>query len=75
MKLSRNTVRVLAVTLIAGSSLFITSCGKNKTTEATNAAAATTAAPIIKETEAPTEPVAEITGAPGSEKETEAAVS
>ena len=50
MKLSRNTVRVLAVTLIAGSSLFITSCGKNKTTEATNAAAATTAAPIIKET-------------------------
>ena len=75
MKLSRNTVRVLAVTLIAGSSLFITSCGKNKTTEATNAAAATTAAPIIKGTEAPTEPVAEITGAPGSEKETEAAVS
>ena len=75
MKLSRNTVRVLAVTLIAGSSLFITSCGKNKTTEATNAAAATTAAPIIKETEAPSEPVAEITDAPGSEKEAEGASS
>ena len=75
MKLSRNTVRVLAVTLIAGSSLFITSCGKNKTTEATNAAAATTAAPIIKETEAPSEPVAEITDAPGSEKEAEASAS
>ncbi|MBQ7535989.1 MAG: DUF4163 domain-containing protein [Stomatobaculum sp.] len=71
MKLSRNTVRVLAVTLIAGSSLFIASCGQKKVTEATNAAAATTAAPIIKETEAPTEPVAEITAPPGTEKEAE----
>ena len=69
MKLSRNAVRVLAVSLIAGSSLLTVSCGKNKTTEATNAAAATTAAPAVKETESVPETAGQITEAPGSETE------
>ncbi len=70
MKFSRKAVRILTVAMIASSAVLMTSCGKKKTTEATNAAIPTTAAPVIKPTEAETEPVAQVTDAPGSETET-----